>query len=100
MRRKYEARMNNSIKIHCRLVNLEELWVVEILGVGTIAAHNHRHGFFEVLHLVSQAVQIEIVGDVFLVNLCEELVPLQVTEPLNPSIATLAVVFVVHCCIS
>ena len=68
--------MNNSIEVHCRLVNLEELRVVEVFGVWTVAAHNHRHGFFKVLHLVSQAVQIEIVGDVFLVNFCEELVPL------------------------
>ena len=78
------------------MVNFEELGVIQVFGVGTVAAHNHLHGLFEVLHFIAQAVQVEVVGDVLLVNLGEELVAFQVAEPLDPPVAALAVVVVVH----
>jgi len=92
--------VNHAVEIHCRLINLKELWVIEVLGVRTVAAHNHLHSLFKVLDFVPDSMQIEVVGDVFLVNFCKELVTFQVTEPLDPSIATFAVVVVVHVYIS
>ena len=40
-------------------------------------------------------MQIEIISDVLLVNFCEEFVAFEVAEPLDPAIATFAVVIVV-----
>ena len=47
------------------------------------------------LDLLAEAVQVEIIGDVFLVHFGEELVSLQVAEPLNPAVAGLTVIFIV-----
>ena len=41
-------------------------------------------------------MQVEVVRDVLLVNLCEEFMTFKVTEPLDPAVSTVAVVFVVH----
>ena len=90
------ASMNHSIQVHRRLVNLKELRVVQIFRVWTIASHDHLHGFFEMLDLFAQSMKVEIVRDVFLVDLREELVTFKVTEPLDPAITAFAVVFVVH----
>ena len=49
----------------------------------------------EVLDLFSEAVKIEIISDVLLVNFCEKFVAFEVAEPLDPAIATFAVVIVV-----
>ena len=40
-------------------------------------------------------MQIEIISDVLLVNFCEKFVAFEVAEPLDPAIATFAVVIVV-----
>ena len=40
-------------------------------------------------------MQIEIISDVLLVNFCEEFVAFEVAEPLDPAIATFAVVIVI-----
>ena len=88
--------MNYSVQVHGRLVDLQELGIVQVVRVWTVAAHDHRHRLLEVLHFLAQSVQVKVVCDVFLVDLGEELVPLQVTEPLDPSVATITVVFVVH----
>ena len=40
-------------------------------------------------------MEVEIVSDVLLINLCEKFVAFQVAEPLNPAIAAFAVVIVV-----
>ena len=50
----------------------------------------------EVLHFLPKTVQVEIIGDVFLVDFCEEFVSFQIAEPLNPAVAGLAVIFVVQ----
>ena len=49
----------------------------------------------EVLDLFSKPVKIEIISDVLLVNFCEKFVAFEVAEPLDPAIATFAVVIVV-----
>ena len=48
------------------------------------------------LDLLAEAVQVEIIGDVFLVHFGEELVSFQVAEPLNPAVAGLTVIFIVQ----
>ena len=48
------------------------------------------------LDLLAEAVQVEIIGDVFLVHFREELVSFQVAEPLNPAVAGLTVIFIVQ----
>ena len=47
------------------------------------------------LNFFSKSVQIEIISDVLLVNFCEKFVAFEVAEPLDPAIATFAVVIVV-----
>ena len=49
----------------------------------------------KVLNFFSKSMQIEIISDVLLVNFCEEFVAFEVAEPLDPAIATFAVVIVV-----
>ena len=49
----------------------------------------------KMLNFFSKSVQIEIISDVLLVNFCEEFVAFEVAEPLDPAIATFAVVIVV-----
>ena len=88
--------MNDTVQIHGRLVDFKELWVVQVLRVGTVASHNHLHRLLEVLNFLAQSVQVEVISDVLLVNLCEEFVTLEVAEPLNPAVSAVAVVFVVH----
>ena len=48
------------------------------------------------LDLFSEAVEVKVIRDVLLVNLCEKFVALQVAKPLNPAVARLAVVFVIQ----
>ena len=50
----------------------------------------------KVLDLLSEAMEVEIIGDVLLVYFSEELVTFEVTEPLDPAVSAVAVVFVVH----
>ena len=40
-------------------------------------------------------MEVEIISDILLINLCEKFVAFQVAEPLNPAIAAFAVVIVV-----
>ena len=49
----------------------------------------------KVLNFFSKSMQIEIISDVLLINFCEEFVAFEVAEPLDPAIATFAVVIVV-----
>ena len=50
----------------------------------------------EVLNFLPEAMQVEIIGNVFLVYFCEEFVSFQVAEPLNPAVAGLTVIFIVQ----
>ena len=84
-RREDEARVNEAVQVHGRLVDLEEVLVVEVLGVGRLGGEDHLHGFVEVGDLLAEAVQVEVVADVVLVHLDEELVALQVAEPADPA---------------
>ena len=43
------------------------------------------HSFVEVLKLFSEAMKVEIVADVLLIDLNEKLVALEVTEPADPT---------------
>ena len=67
------------------MIDLEEVFVVEIFRVGTLGCKDHLHGFVEVLELLSEAVKVEIVTDVLLVDLYKKLVALQVAEPADPA---------------
>ena len=48
------------------------------------------------LHFLPEAVKIEIIRDIFLVDFCEKLVAFEIAEPLNPAVAGLTVVIVVQ----
>jgi hypothetical protein len=50
----------------------------------------------EVADALSEAMEVEVVSDVVLVDLNEELVSLEVAEPLNPARAGLRIVVVVN----
>ena len=77
--------MDQAIKIHCGLVNLEEALVIEVFGVRRVAAQDHLHGLVEARDAFFEAVEIEGILDVVKFDLDEELVALKVTKPLNPT---------------
>ena len=49
----------------------------------------------KVLDLLSEAMEVEIIGDVLLVYFCEKLVSLKVAKPLNPAVARFTVIIIV-----
>ena len=48
------------------------------------------------LDLLSEAMKIEIIRDVFLVHFCEEFMAFQVAKPLDPAIARFTVIVVIQ----
>ena len=50
----------------------------------------------KILDSFSEAVEVEIIADVFFVNFNKELVSLEVTEPRNPAVARVALLVVVE----
>ena len=87
--------MDKAVEIHGRLVDLEEVLVVEIFGFWTLSGKDHLHGFVEVLNLLSETVEIEIVADVVLVYFYKEFVAFEVAEPGDPACAAFRVIVVV-----
>jgi hypothetical protein len=77
--------MNQTVKVHRRLVDFQEVFVVKILRVRALSGEDHLHSFVEVLKLLSEAVKVEIVADVLLIDLNEKLVALEVAEPADPT---------------
>ena len=47
------------------------------------------------LDFLPESVQVEIISDVLLINLCEKFMAFEVAEPLDPAIAAFAVIIVV-----
>lgn len=77
--------MDETVKIHGGLVDLKKALVIEILGVWRITTQYHFHCFVESWDSIFQSIQIECIFDVVNLYFDEELVALQITEPLNPS---------------
>ena len=84
-RRNNKPRMNEPVKVHGGLINLEEALVVKVLAVGRVGTKNHFHGFVEAGNTLFQTEEIEGVFDVVEVNLNKKLVSLQIAEPLDPA---------------
>ena len=77
--------MNQTIEVHRRLVDFQEVFIVKILRVRALSGEDHLHSFVEVLKFLSEAVKVEIVADVLLIDLNEKLVALKVAEPADPT---------------
>ena len=77
--------MNQTVKVHRRLVDFQEVFVVKIFRVRTLSGKDHLHSFVEVLKLLSEAVKVEIVADILFIDLNEKLVALEVAEPADPT---------------
>ncbi len=77
--------MNQTVKVHRRLVDFQEVFVVKILRVRALSSEDHLHSFVEVLKLLSEAVKVEVVADVLLIDLNEKLMALEVAEPADPT---------------
>lgn len=82
--------MDQAIKIHCGLVYLQETLIIEILGVGRVAAQDHLHGLIESWDALLEPIEVERVLDVVELYLHEELVAFEVAEPLDPTAVTAA----------
>ena len=95
-RRQNKASVDQAVEVHCRLVDLQEVLVVEVVAVRRLRVQQHVHSLVEMLDFLAQAVKVEVVADVLLVDLAEEFVALQVAEPGNPAVARLAVVVIVQ----
>ena len=77
--------MYQTIEVHRRLVDFQEVFVVKILRVRALSGEDHLHSFVEVLKLLSEAVKVEVVADVLLIDLNEKFVALEVAEPADPT---------------
>jgi hypothetical protein len=80
-----ESGMDQTIEVHCRLVNLQEVLIIEVVGIGTVGAQDHLHCLVEIGDSLPESVQIEIVTDVVFINFDEKFVSFEVAEPLNPT---------------
>lgn len=80
-----ESGVNEAIKVHCRLVNLQEILIIEVVGVGTVGAQDHLHCLVEISDSLPESVQIEIVANVVFINFNEKFMAFEVAEPLNPT---------------
>ena len=80
-----ESGMNEAIEVHCGLVNLQEVLIIEVVGVGTVSAQDHLHCLVEISHSLPEPVQVEIVANVVFINFDEEFVAFEVAEPLDPT---------------
>ena len=77
--------MNQPVKVHGGLINLEEALVVEVLAIGRVGTKNHFHRLVEAGNALFQSEEIEGVFDVVEVNFNKKLVSLQIAEPLDPA---------------
>jgi hypothetical protein len=83
--REDESGVDEAVEVHGALVEFEEALIVEVVRLGTLLRENHLHGLAAVLHFFAQAIQVEVVADVVVIHLHEELVPLEVAKPRDPS---------------
>ena len=95
-RRQDKAGMDEPVEVHGRLVNFEEVLIVQIFRIRGLGRENHLHGFVEKLDLLPKAVEVEVVANVLLVDFDEVLVALQVAKPTNPAGSGLTVVIIVQ----
>ena len=79
--------MDEPVEITSLLVQLEELLISKILLVWTLWRQDHLNTLFELVlsQLRLEAVQIESVPNIALVDLYHVLVPLKRAEPLDPA---------------
>ena len=67
--RENEPSVDEPIKVHGRLIDFEELLVIQVLRVRAIHTQDHRHRVAEKLHSLPEPVQVEIISNVVFVDL-------------------------------
>lgn len=88
--------MDQTIQVHRRLVDLQEILIIQVIRVRTISTENHLHCLIKIGYSLSEAVQVEVVTDVVFVYFDEELVALKVAEPLNPTGTGFTIIFFIQ----
>ena len=64
--------MDQSIQIHCLLVYLDEVFIVEILTVWSLIRENHLECFIVVGNPVLESVQVEPITNELLIHFSKE----------------------------
>ena len=84
----YKTRMNDTVQVRGLLVELKEAFILQVFFIRLLLGENHAQARLHLVlgKLVLQPLQIEGVHDELVVDLDQELVPLQLAEPLDPPV--------------
>jgi hypothetical protein len=77
--------VDETIEIHCALVNLQEALIIQIFTIRAVAAEDHLHRLIEPRDALLKTVQVKSILDVVDFYFDEELMAFQVAEPLDPA---------------